>query len=248
MGMTLGKGMPLTMSKKQKINGKSSTESELIAVDDALPQILWTRYFLECQGYEVKHNIIYQDNKSAILLEMNGKGSSSRRTKHIKVRYFFVKDKVDNKEVEIAHCLTEEMWADLMTKPRQGKGYKQFRAVVMNCPVEYSDQDELLHEAKYDAQAKREGHIKTSTKHDTKMTTEQAKGKSVDTVHRRGHPPQECVGETPAQNRPMPMASREATQPPRTLSQSTPRWCRQTFGSPRDDGWRRRAARAASFL
>lgn len=88
MGMSLGKGMPLTMSRKQKLNGKSSTESELIAVDDALPQILWTRYFLECQGYEIKQNIIYQDNKSAILLEMNGKGSSSKRTKHIKVRYF----------------------------------------------------------------------------------------------------------------------------------------------------------------
>ncbi len=46
-------------------------------------------------------SILYQDNMSAILLEMNGKASSSKRTKHIKVKYFYVKEKVDNGEIEI---------------------------------------------------------------------------------------------------------------------------------------------------
>ncbi len=114
------------MSKKQKLNSKSFTESKLIALDHALPQILWTRYFLEGQGYEIKQNIVYQDNKSAILLEMNRRGSSSKRTKHIKVCYFFAKDKVDNKEVSIKHCPTKSMCVDVMTKPRQGKSYCEF--------------------------------------------------------------------------------------------------------------------------
>lgn len=61
--MSLGKGMTITLSRKQKINGKRSTESELIGVDDALPHILWTKYFLECQGYDLGPSILYQDNK-----------------------------------------------------------------------------------------------------------------------------------------------------------------------------------------
>lgn len=49
------------------------------------------------------HALIYQENKSTILLQMNGKFSSSKRTKHIKMKYFFVKDKVDNSEIKIEH-------------------------------------------------------------------------------------------------------------------------------------------------
>jgi hypothetical protein len=51
----------------------------------------------------MKDNIVYQDNKSAILLENNGKGSNSKRTRHMDIRYFFVKDRVDRKEVQIAY-------------------------------------------------------------------------------------------------------------------------------------------------
>ena len=42
---------------------------ELIAVDESLPQILWTKYFMESQGYNVADKIFYQDNKSTIILE-----------------------------------------------------------------------------------------------------------------------------------------------------------------------------------
>jgi hypothetical protein len=85
-----------------------------------MPQVLWTRYFLEAQGYEVNELIIYQDNKSMILLAENGKASSGRRTCHINVRYFFVKDCITSGEVKIDHCPTKEMMADFFTKPLQG--------------------------------------------------------------------------------------------------------------------------------
>jgi len=53
---------------KQKINSKSSTEAELVAINDAMGQVLWTRHFLAAQGMAVPTTTIYQDNKSMILL------------------------------------------------------------------------------------------------------------------------------------------------------------------------------------
>jgi hypothetical protein len=81
--MTLGKGVIYGTSTRQKLNTKSSTEAELVGVNDVMPQILWTRYFLEAQGYDIKDSITYQDNQSSILLEKNGRASSGKRTRHI---------------------------------------------------------------------------------------------------------------------------------------------------------------------
>jgi len=92
--MTLGKGITYSASTKQKLNTKSSTEAELVAIDDAMAQILWTRHFLVSQGEYVPTTTIYQDNKSTILLAENGKQSSRRQTRHLNVRYFFVTDKI----------------------------------------------------------------------------------------------------------------------------------------------------------
>ena len=68
-----GRVLIISISKKQNLNTKSSTEAELIRADDAMPQMLWTRYFLEAQGYGIDENILYQDNMSAMLLEKNRK-------------------------------------------------------------------------------------------------------------------------------------------------------------------------------
>ena len=71
--LTLGIGYPTVTSTKAKCNTRSSTIYELVAVDEMLAQILWTRLFMKSQGIEVSDNILYQDNKSAILLEKNGR-------------------------------------------------------------------------------------------------------------------------------------------------------------------------------
>jgi hypothetical protein len=52
---------------KQKLNTQSSTESEIVGADDFMPAICWTWYFIEAQVYQVQDNILFQDNKSAIL-------------------------------------------------------------------------------------------------------------------------------------------------------------------------------------
>ncbi len=130
-GLTMGRGFPIITSTKQKLNTRSSTESELVGVDDMMPSILWTRQFLEKQGYNVKDNIIFQDNKSTMLLEQNGKSSSSKRTKHINVRYFFITDRISKGEVRVEWCPTNDMIADFMPKPLQGALFRKFRDLIM---------------------------------------------------------------------------------------------------------------------
>ena len=92
--------------------------------------------------YTVDHNILHQDNESIILLATNGQSSSSKRTKHIHHRYFFIKDKVVCGDLEIKHAPTEEMWSDLLTKPQQGMIFKRRRAELMNDEVNYDDEVE----------------------------------------------------------------------------------------------------------
>jgi hypothetical protein len=130
-GLSMGRGFPIVTSSKQKLNTRSSTESELVGVDDCMPAILWTRYFLEAQGYGVQENIVYQDNLSAILLEKNGKASSSKRTKHIHVRYYFVTDRIKKGHMSVDWCPTEDMTGDFMTKPNQGSTFTKFRDQLM---------------------------------------------------------------------------------------------------------------------
>ena len=83
--LTMDKGFPYCKLRKQKLNTKRSTKSELVGVDDGLPQVLWTTYFLKAQGYKTTNTIVYQDNKSAELLEINCKVNSSKRTQHINI-------------------------------------------------------------------------------------------------------------------------------------------------------------------
>jgi hypothetical protein len=130
-GLTMGRGFPIITSTKQKLNTRSSTESELVGVDDMMPSILWTRQFLKSQGYKVNDNVIFQDNKSTMLLERNGKSSSSKRTKHINVRYFFITDRISKGEVRVEWCPTKDMIADFMSKPLQGHLFKKFRDLIM---------------------------------------------------------------------------------------------------------------------
>jgi hypothetical protein len=90
-----GDGAVQSVSRKKKLSTKSSTETELVGVDDVSVMILWTELFLEEQKYDINSNILYQDNKSAILLETSGKKSSGKRTQALNIRYFFLTDQVE---------------------------------------------------------------------------------------------------------------------------------------------------------
>jgi hypothetical protein len=122
-GLSLRRGFPIVSSTKQKLNTRSSTETEIVGADDFMSAICWTRYFTKAQGNDVKDNVLFQDNNSSILLEKNGKASSSKRTKHINIRYFFITDRVSNEEVSVVWCPTGDMIGDYATQTTPGGLY-----------------------------------------------------------------------------------------------------------------------------
>ena len=85
-----------------------------------------------------------QDNRSCMSLEKNGKPSSSKKAKRINIRCFFVTDRIQNEELKVVHCPTDEMVADFFTKPLQGRKLKKFRSVIMKIP----DQEEISQKKK----------------------------------------------------------------------------------------------------
>ena len=117
---TLGTGPIYCKSSKQKSVTASTTESEIVALADGLPMSLWIRVFLIEQGYEVGPIIIHEDNASVLALIENGRGES-HRTRHYKVKYFLVKEHIDEGHVIMEFCRTLFMWADMLTKALQGR-------------------------------------------------------------------------------------------------------------------------------
>ena len=129
--MSMGWGIVHGKSSKQKLNTKSSTESELVGVSEYLPYNIWLLNFMKHQGYRVKHNTLFQDNESAIKMEKNGRNSCTGNSRHVDIRFFFVKDRIDKGEVQVQYCPTYQMLADYFTKPLQGRMFHAYRNVLM---------------------------------------------------------------------------------------------------------------------
>jgi hypothetical protein len=119
-GVTIGDAALIhARSGKQHNVTKSSTEAELVALSDSANKAFHIRNFILAQGHDVGPVVIYQDNMSCMALVEKGR-SSSERTRHISIRYFWVKERVDMGEAVIEHLRTEKMFANVLTKPLQG--------------------------------------------------------------------------------------------------------------------------------
>jgi superfamily I DNA and RNA helicase len=141
--MILGEGGVSSSSRKVKLNTRSSTETELVSADMYMPEMLWSLNFINAQGYEVEHIELHQDSISAQMLEINGRFSSTRKMKHVKAKFFFIKDRIDDGEIKVVDCPTEDMGANIKTKPLQGKGFRVMRSHLMNCAMNYVGPESL---------------------------------------------------------------------------------------------------------
>jgi hypothetical protein len=126
-GLSLGRGFTIVNSTKQKLNTRRYMKKEIVGTNRFMPAICWTRYFMKAQGYGIKDNVLFQDNKISIILEKNENASSRKHMKHINIKYFFITDRVSKKEVSVVWCPTGDMIGDYATKPLQGALFRKFR-------------------------------------------------------------------------------------------------------------------------
>ena len=119
--VTLGCGPVFVRSVKQRIVTKSSTEAELVALSDEAGVI---EDFICDQGYKCIMTI-GQDNQSTITMITTNR-KESMRTRHIKVRYFWLKERIRRKELSVIYVPTGNMLADFLTKPMQGNLFRNF--------------------------------------------------------------------------------------------------------------------------
>ena len=136
MFITLGRGLILAKSVKQKIVTKSSCEAELVGLSDISSLLAWQQEWMSVMGYseQAYSGVLYEDNMSAMSLARNGR-SNSDRTKHIKLRYFFIKQYLDSGEFVLKHCTTDRMIADILTKPLQGDHFESLRSILLGYAV-----------------------------------------------------------------------------------------------------------------
>jgi hypothetical protein len=129
--ISMGKGPIMSKSTKQKLVSKSSTEAELIALSDSASVVIWVRNFLTAQGYKMPPAEVYQDNTSTMAMVAAGMPTSNR-TRHISIRFFFVKDRVTSGELDISYVRTADMVSDILTKPLQGELFIKLRKELLN--------------------------------------------------------------------------------------------------------------------
>ena len=136
--ITMGhNGFPLlAKSIKQKTVSRSSTEAELIAMFEGLDYLLWLRDIHIFIGYPANTIVIFQDNTSSITLAYMGRTSSRSNSKYMMLKYFYIKEYLDNNIVTLRYLPTEQMIADFFASPRVGKEFRTFRELILNCKTD----------------------------------------------------------------------------------------------------------------
>lgn len=111
--------------RKQTCVALSSTEAEFIALAEACQQAVFLKNIFEDFGKEIVNIIMYEDNQAA--LKMLDHGKMSNRTKHIETKYNFIKDLKQKNIIKFEYCPTNDMLADLLTKPMSQEKLSYFK-------------------------------------------------------------------------------------------------------------------------
>jgi hypothetical protein len=132
----------------------------LVGVADAMNFVEWIQLFVEQQIMSINDDsvlkkigcdtVIQQDNTSTIQLENNGKQSSTKRTRHINIRYFYITSKIKDGSMRVIYHPTKQMVSDYLTKPLQGSLFRTHRNSIMGhdensiaiCNREYNEAKE----------------------------------------------------------------------------------------------------------
>lgn len=119
-----------SLTKKQSVMADSSTVAEYIGAHVAAKEILWARNFLFELGFEQQEaTTLFEDNQSTI--KLIGKPGNGNKTKHIDLRFNFIRDQVAQRTIQIEYLPTTEMISDILTKPLGTSSFVYLRASLL---------------------------------------------------------------------------------------------------------------------
>ena len=115
------------LSRKQPVVSFSTTEAEYVSLCTATQEAVWLRKLLsDIKAVPTRPTTIREDNQGAIAVARNP--VSHARTKHIHIKYHYVREALNNGVIELVYCPTEQMTADILTKPLPHSRYEVLRS------------------------------------------------------------------------------------------------------------------------
>ena len=130
----LSSGAVSWTSKKQPVVSLSTTEAEFIATASCACQAIWLRRVLEKLGQKQEEAVtVFCDSSSTIKLSKNP--IMHGRTKHIDVRFHFLRELRKDGSVELVHCSSEDQLANVMTKPLKLEQFLKLRKYLGVCSI-----------------------------------------------------------------------------------------------------------------
>jgi len=122
-------------AEKQATVAQSTTESELVSANSGAREVVSLRRILKDLGVpQVLPTTMHEDNQGCIALMHND--IKNKRTKHIDIKYFWVREQVELGEITMVYCPTEDMLADIMTKPLTAKTFEELRSRLRIVDIE----------------------------------------------------------------------------------------------------------------
>ena len=116
-------------SMKQTCVALSTAEAEYMALASAAQEAMWLRQLTtDLKNEPTSATVIFEDNQSAICIAKNPQFHG--RSKHIAIKYHFIRDQVDNNNVELRYCRTNDMIADMLTKGLNGEQFVKLRRMA----------------------------------------------------------------------------------------------------------------------
>ena len=133
----MGRNTILWSSYLQRSVARSTSEAEYMALSDCAQELIWIRRFMdELKETQVRPTTIYEDNQGCIAMSYNP--VDHRRSKHIHVRYHFLRELIQANELTVVYCPTEEMIADILNKPLPGPQFTYLRVKLRVSRITHS--------------------------------------------------------------------------------------------------------------
>ena len=128
--LTVGHSLVGLKGGRIKTVVRSSTEAEIVGVNEVTSEVLWARDVLIELGYPQQEIHIAEDNNSCITMLQTEPRNFQANSRHVRVKWAFFRQEAEKDLIKLGYCPTEKMRADILTKPLRGNAFKEHDVAI----------------------------------------------------------------------------------------------------------------------